>query len=111
MNRDQLNDAIHDRWFDAERVSLIDPQTLVIPFNSQHTWKPKPDSSNYDKELVIESVKSFQVTDEAEIRYYQFDEILYDEATSSVAITSSFPIKIDVVVETFEVSIRPAGGE
>jgi hypothetical protein len=104
----RVSASLHDRWFDVDGISFEKAGCMSIPFSSNTQWKPNPDSM--DSELLIANVSSFEILDDAQIRFYDFNVLSYDPNAQMLTISSGCPIEIHVVVDQLSLSIRPIPG-
>ena len=84
-------DLIHDRWFDLAQVRF-DQQKQEVTFSLGEKRK----GPFTDKKLKIIGVSSITIKDkdEAKIGIYDFCDLIPDYLSSSIKITSGFPLEI-----------------
>jgi hypothetical protein len=82
-------DLIHDRWFDLAQVRF-DQQKQKVTFSLGEKRK----GPFTDKKLKIIGVSSITIKDEAKIGIYDFCDLIPDYLSSSIKITSGFPLEI-----------------
>lgn len=115
-----MTGAIHDAFFDLADIAFHrDAGRVVIPFRRWKSEEARRVSEGllgstweapwYRWFLRIERVQSFELNDEAQIGYADFDEVSYDEQTSKVIIECAFPVLISVQVADLAVTVEETG--
>ena len=110
---EELVDAVHDRWFDVDAVSLdAAKRELTIPY-----WKadlsrvPKSRDTglllDFDSQLVIQGVDSYTVQDSEQIGCYGFNEIHFNGR--QITITGEPYLTLTVPVDGLDIRNEAVG--
>ena len=92
-DRSGILDLIHDRWFELAQVKF-DQQNGEVTFSLGEKRK----GPFADKILKITGVINILIKDNAKIGIYDFCDLIPDYSSSSVRITSGFPLEIIIEV-------------
>jgi hypothetical protein len=114
---DAINDLLHDRWFSKDDIVFNHGDaSLVIRFRGEASDKtsttgrrsfPKRDKRPFVEWILkIRNVQTYSIVDTAEIGQYDFNELVYDESTRTVTITSGFPFQIIVAVKDLAITVE-----
>ena len=87
-------DLVHDRWFDLAQVKL-DQQKGEVTFSLGEKRK----GPFADRILKITGVSNITIRDDAKIGIYDFCDLIPDYSSSSIRITSGFPLEITLEVK------------
>ena len=112
-----LLDAIHDCWFEADRI-IWDPQSgsVTIPFErkfyhlgSVRKWwqLARRTEETRQWELVVRNVSSCDVSDTEKVGRYDFNTIDYDASTGHLEFKTGVPIGIVLQVSALCIEARP----
>jgi len=88
---------VHDLWFDLDQVHA---QRL----DNQVTLRLGARQAPPSLELVIANVEAVEVLDEAQIRIYDINELLYSSPV--LTLTSGFPLVLNFTVSSLWVKIQ-----
>jgi hypothetical protein len=103
-----VNQFIHDHWFDLDDVSF-DQDTAVVTI---HYIRPMPergpgrDRVGLESFLRIHHVRHWHVEDLQRVGMYDFNEVVYDPVAKTVRITTGIPLSLLAEVNELEVSVE-----
>lgn len=101
QNVNDLVNCIHDKWFWKKDMSFDeDLKIFCIKFEEKKG----------ESVLKIFHVNNVEIIDEANIGRYDFNEIDFDPISQRISITSGFPFRINLTVNSFEVEVERGGG-
>jgi hypothetical protein len=87
-SRRALLDAVHDRWFDLDRVGFDQTRGEVrVCFGDR---KEGP----FKGELIFSGVSELEIEDEAEIQFYDIDDVRLDQTKTDIVLASGFPLRL-----------------
>lgn len=107
-------DAIHDRWFDLDRIQFeAGTSILQIPFSESYDrrwkkfmfWRKDRHEFQYEFSLEIRHVTKYEIIDTVKVGIYNFSEIKYD-GQNKLEITTGIPLGFTVYVSRLEVAVR-----
>ena len=87
-------DLVHDRWFDLAQVKFDDHKQEVI-----FSLGEKRKGPFTDRILKIIGVSNITIKDDAKIGIYDICDLTPDYLSSSIKITSGFPLEIILEVK------------
>jgi hypothetical protein len=87
-------DLVHDRWFDLAQVKFDDHKQEVT-----FSLGEKRKGPFTDRILKISGVSNITIKDEAKIGIYDLCDLMPDCLSSSIKITSGFPLEIILEVK------------
>ena len=103
--------AIHDWWFDAERIEH-DGATIQIPCGPSNEvrdgWRRAP--GGYSHMLTVAQVESVEQHDEAAIGHYDIERLTYRGETGELELGSAFPFVLTVRVSALDVTLMAVAG-
>jgi hypothetical protein len=111
-------DIIHDRWFDADKISFLSKErTLSIPFKEETRHlavKKEKWLFILNRKVIpivqwffnIHGVIEYSINDTEKIGEYDFNEIHYDVKNQLLRITTNIPIDIAVKVDGFKITLE-----
>lgn len=101
-HRRVLLDALHDRWFDIDAVRFDERLGTVSLLVGDRKQGP------FDREVVFKGVTAFNVEDNANIGYYDIDEIRLEASPNRFVLTSGFPLRLVIQVgSAWEITCGP----
>ncbi len=107
----QLVSAVHDYWFNIERVRLDEARrTVAIRFEKRKADLAR--GSDTGITVVINNAKALTIDDTERVRDYDLNEIQFDSGSCRLIMTGGIPIRIIISVSSLdiEVSAGPAFG-
>ena len=94
-------DLVHDRWFDLSQVKFDKASEECTLFLGEKRKGPFD-----DRVLKISGVLDVKISDEAGIGIYDLRDLIPEPSSSSIRITSGFPLELILKVkQTCEISI------
>ena len=110
----QLNAAIHDCWFDIEKVSFKN-DTLKFFFTryleiekdvkKKFLFFKKYELLGVECILQIHEVKAYEIIDTEKVQYYDFNELFFDSVDNIISICTGVPITIKINVFSLKISL------
>lgn len=111
----RISDDLHDEWFDLDRVSHdLDRSELRVTIYPgrvrgriiQRVRPPSDDDLPEPLgELVVRSVVGVDITDRAEIGWYDFGGLDYDPDANRLTLRSNFPMEISMTVTSLDLEL------
>ncbi|MBL1212825.1 MAG: hypothetical protein HND52_05635 [Ignavibacteriae bacterium] len=112
-----INDVIHDQWFNIHDIKLDDLNEIItIKFNYEDRINSRiiykflilkkvkiPIRKYY---LKINNVKLVELDDTEKVELYDFNAINFQEEESRIKITTGIPLRFELVVDKFKISIE-----
>jgi hypothetical protein len=103
-----VNQFIHDHWFDLDDVSF-DQDTAVVTIRYIRPMPergPGGDRVGLASFLRIHHVRHWHVEDRQRVGMYDFNEAVYDPVAKTVRITTGIPLLLLAEVNELEVSVE-----
>lgn len=98
-----ITDAIHDRWFDPDRIVFHQQQSaLEFPF-TRRRWRADPPEVACC--LRIDHVESYEIDDSERVGGYDFNKLVYDSEKREIRVLTGVPIDIRVKVKRLGVRV------
>jgi hypothetical protein len=102
----RINALIHDMWFPLRRIHQ-DGTDLLVPFASQCVNRAA--LAMFDSTLRVSNVRQWRVFDTERIEIYDFGSFAFDEASGLLTIAGNIPVRIEVEVDRFAMSVETPG--
>jgi hypothetical protein len=113
----QLNQFIHDQWFDTNDISFDEGTAVVtirftrpVPERERRIGRAGPlhkvEVHYCESFLRIHHARRWHVEDRQRIGRYDLNEVLYDATVKTVRITTGVPISLLAEVDELEVSVE-----
>ena len=109
-------DFIHDYNFDSETIYLDSSNSLNIKFErplyekAVLIWKflciKKIEVPIGEYVLKIHNINKYILKDTERVKFYDFNELIYQENEKCIRVISGIPIEIIIYVSNFEISIE-----
>ena len=111
----QINDLIHDCWFDINRINTDDnrfelhfTRYLKTKKRLQKKWFifKQFEIPGIDCVLEIHEVKSYEISDTEKIQFYDFNELVFDQGTNTILVRTGIPLSIKIEVSSLKISVK-----
>ena len=113
---DAVGPYIHDCWFDVEEFERAsDGLVLSIPYARRGSraepargrWRLRPAKAPLFRWwLRFDGVRDVHLVDTDELGSYDFNELVYDPASSRIRVLTNIPLEVEVEVEKVHVSVE-----
>lgn len=110
----QINDLIHDCFFDIDRIT-VDNNTCILYFTRYLVSRKKPikrwflfkqyETPGLECILEIHEVKSYSIKDTQKVRFYDLNELIFDQKTNMILVRTGIPVSIKIEVSSFKISV------
>jgi len=102
---EQIDDVLHDRWFDVDDVRFDEAGRFVqVPFRGQ----PKGTRRASDAKalmLEIRHVEQNVLKDTERIRFYDFNRLVFSRDSSTLRIETGIPLGLEMRVARLDVRV------
>lgn len=95
---------IHDHWLDLSAISFVD-DTLRIPVTDRPSRRVS-EGTTFPWSLVVRQVEGWSFDDQAEVGFYDINDITYDTVQRVLHIRCGVPLVISARVRDIEVSVE-----
>jgi len=111
----QINDFIHDCWFDINRINTDDNSFKLYFTKYLETIKKLQKNGFLLKQfeipevecvLEIHEVKSYEIIDTEKVQIYDFNKLIFDQETNMITILTGIPLLIKIEVLSLKISVR-----
>ncbi len=113
---DAINEAIHDQWFDLDRLAhdreRSEVRLTLYPGRTRGrvgfvTGAPLDDDLPPPiGELIIGAVEDVEVVDDAGTGWYEVDRVTFDPDACQVVVRATIPLEITVRVRELDVRLE-----
>ena len=103
----QINNLIHTCFFDIDRITVAN-NTFLLYFTRYSESRKKPvkrwflfkqyETPGLDCILAIHKVKSYSIKDTQKVRFYDLNELAFDQATNMILIRTGIPLSIEIEI-------------
>ena len=115
-NIDDIQEIIHDCWFDLDRILFNEEiRALTIFFQKPLTEERilvknfflirKYAITVHEMELIINYVKDYEIIDTEKIGSYDFNVIKYDSVNNVLRILTGVPLKFTIFISKCDIKI------
>ncbi len=103
----ELVDLVHDHWFDVERIGY-DRDHKAVTFRVEPRKADLAKGTGKGLLIEVRNVEDLNIRDTEKVRDYDINEITFDPATRTIALTGGIPIEIRIRVRDLEIHASPA---
>ena len=97
-------DLVHDHWISLDDVALVE-DNLRIPVTDRAMQRVDQDTI-FPWTLVIRHVETWSFDDQAEVGFYNINDLAYDGNERSISLRCGVPLVISARVREVEVSLE-----